>query len=224
MKVLVVEDDKWLLHAISTVFAEESYQVDTADNGDDGLHLAEQGLYDLIVLDIMLPGASGIWIVRELRYKQIKTPVLLLTAKDSVEDRVKGLDAGADDYLIKPFAVPELLARARALLRRNEVTAGDGDLYCGQLTLKPKLQDGFIRDMPLRLTAKEYELLEYLVINREQIVTREQMFDRVWGFDSEAASGAVDLYVHYVRKKMAPHGIESLIQTVRGVGYMMKGK
>ncbi|MGZ6507198.1 MAG: response regulator transcription factor [Tumebacillaceae bacterium] len=224
MRVLIVEDDRSLLDAVATVFAEESYQVDRAETGDDGLLLAEQVLYDLIILDIMLPGVDGLSIIRQLRKKAISTPILLLTARDSVEDRVKGLDAGADDYLVKPFAVMELLARARAVLRRHGGAVGtDGEVVYGRLTLRTKAHDAFVDNQPLKLTVKEFKLLEFLLLNREQILTREQIFDRVWGFEVDTNTSVVDVYMHYLRKKLAVYECDSIIQTVRGVGYMLKG-
>ncbi|ASS74584.1 DNA-binding response regulator [Tumebacillus algifaecis] len=222
MKVLIVEDDSALLQAVADVFEEEGYQTDRADNGYDGLSFAEQGIYDLLVLDIMLPGKSGLEIIKTLRKKGSETPILLLTARDSVEDRVKGLDVGADDYLTKPFAFQELLARARALLRRKGGVGIDGDILCGPLVLRAKEYDVFVDGTPLKLTAKEYKLLEYLLLNRGQILTREQIFDRVWGFDVDTNMGVVDVYLHYVRKKLTPHNCDHLIHTIRGVGYMLK--
>lgn len=223
MLILVVEDDRNLLHAISGVLQEEAYQVDCADSGDEGYLLAERGIYDLLVLDIMLPGLDGLSIIRKLRAKGVQTPALFLTAKDSVEARVKGLDAGADDYLVKPFAVAELLARTRALLRRNGKVGLERELSYGPIYLPASDYDGFVDKQPLKLTSKEYELLKYLVHNREQILTREQIFDRVWGIDSETNYGIVDLYVHYLRKKLSFHGCEGYIRTIRNVGYMLKG-
>ena len=224
MRVLIVEDDAGLRDAVVTVFAEESYQVDEAGDGDEGLLLAEQGIYDLLVLDIMLPGLNGIEIVKRLRKKGMTVPILLLTARDSVADRVNGLDAGADDYVVKPFAVQELLARARAVLRRHGVLNPEGDLSYDRISLRPKSHDGYVDDQPLKLTAKEYKLLEFLLLNKEQILTREQIFDRVWGFDVDTNSSVVDVYLHYLRKKLAPVGCDHLLRTVRGVGYMLSGK
>lgn len=222
MRVLVVEDDRALLKAITNVFQDESYQVDQAETGDEGLLLAETGIYDLLVLDIMLPGRDGLSIIKELRAKSITTPTLFLTAKDSVEARVQGLDAGADDYLVKPFAVEELLARVRALLRRNGKLGSEGEVAYGPITLPTNEYDAVVQDTALKLSGKEYELLKYLVLNREQILTRAQIFDRVWGIDSEANDSIVDLYIHYLRKKLAPFCADSLIRTIRGVGYMLK--
>lgn len=220
MLILAVEDEQALLQAIEGVLSDEGYQVDTAERGDDGLLLAERGIYDLLVLDIMLPGMDGITMVKTLRAKGVTTPVLFLTAKDSVQARVEGLDAGADDYLIKPFAVEELTARVRALLRRHGKTAAEGEMTYGPISLRMNEYDGFIQDEPMRLTTKEFELLKYFLQNREQILTRQQIFDRVWGIHSDANYGVVDLYVHYLRKKMG--ACENIIRTVRNVGYILK--
>ncbi|RAT99416.1 response regulator transcription factor [Brevibacillus sp. Leaf182] len=220
MLILAVEDEKALLQTIAGVLTDEGYQVDKAERGDDGLLLAERGIYDLLVLDIMMPGMDGLSLVRTLRAKGIMTPVLFLTAKDSVESRVEGLDAGADDYLVKPFAAEELTARVRALLRRQGKQNVEGELAYGPLSLKINEYDGFVDDEPMKLTTKEYELLKYFLQNREQILTRQQIFDRVWGIDSEANYGVVDLYVHYLRKKLGAY--EGFIRTIRNVGYILK--
>jgi two-component system, OmpR family, response regulator CiaR len=224
MRILVVEDDHMLRDAIVAVLQEEAYCVDQSETGDEGLYMATQGIYDLLVLDIMLPGMSGLEIVKQLRSDTLEVPILLLTAKDSIADRVAGLETGADDYLVKPFAVPELLARVKALLRRAGNMGTEGGITCGGVLLNPKLKDAFIEEHALQLTIKEYELLEFLIMNREQILTKEQIFDRVWGFESATGLGIVDLYIHYLRKKLATYGHDSLIQTVRGVGYMLKEK
>lgn len=221
MKILVVEDDKMLRDAITSVFKGEGYSVEETDQGDEGLFLAEQEIYDLLVLDIMLPGMSGLQIVQQLRGKAIQVPVLFLTAKDSIEDRVAGLNIGADDYLVKPFAIAELLARVKALLRRK-VGSSEELLIYKNISLNPKLQDAYYESAAMGLTAKEYELIEYLTLNRERILTREQIFDRLWGYESESSYGIVDVYVHHIRKKMLNVGCDHFIQTVRGVGYMLK--
>jgi two-component system response regulator CiaR len=222
MRILVVEDDRSLLHAIADLLKEEGYKVDVALNGEDGYSMAETGIYDLMVLDIMLPELDGLEMIKKLRARSIKTPAIFLTAKDSVEDRVRGLDSGADDYLVKPFASEELLARIRALLRRNGILGNEGEISYGRIRMPEKAYDGFVDDHPLNLTNKEYELLKYFVCNKEQILTRGQILDRVWGIDADAADSVVDLYVHYLRKKLADHGCDNYIRTIRGVGYMLK--
>lgn len=222
MRVLVVEDDDMLREAVVAVLQEEFYVVEEAGTGSEGLYKALQGIYDLVVLDIMLPEMSGLVIVKKIRAKGNSIPILLLTARDTVEDRVAGLEAGADDYLIKPFAVPELLARVKALLRRSGSVGHEGELAYGSINIQAKSKDAFINEAPLHLTVKEYELLEFLIINREQILTREQIYDRIWGLESDTTISIVDLYIHYLRKKLAPYGQETLIQTIRGAGFILK--
>jgi len=224
VRILVVEDDQMLREAVVTVLKEGEYLIEEAGTGDEGLYLAEQGTHDLLILDIMLPEINGLEIVKRIRAKGNTVPILLLTAKDSVEDKVTGFNSGADDYLVKPFAVPELLVRVKALLRRTGRGSKEGELCYGNITVNPKLKDGFVGDQPLQLTSKEYELLEYLILNQERILSREQVFDRIWGFESETGIGIVDLYIHYLRKKMLPYGLDLLIQTVRGAGFMLKEK
>jgi DNA-binding response OmpR family regulator len=224
MRILVVEDDSILREAVVSLLKEEDYLVDEASTGDEGLYLAEQGIHDLLVLDIMLPEVSGLEMVQTLRANGSGVPILLLTARDSVDDRVVGLETGADDYLIKPFAIRELLARIKALIRRKGNIGFEGELSYGGIVLNPKVRDGFVGPTPLGLTIKEYDVLEFLILNREQILTREQLFDRIWGFDSDTTLGIVDLYIHYVRKKLASCGLEAILQTVRGAGFILKEK
>ncbi|TVY07035.1 response regulator transcription factor [Paenibacillus cremeus] len=222
MKVLVVEDDLSLLSAIQEIFQNEAFVADVASTGDEGYIKAEQSTYDLIILDVMLPGMDGLEIVRRLRKNKISTPIILVTAKDSVEDCVKGLDAGADDYVIKPFAVSILLARARGALRKYGTLVHKGKLSCGLLRLDPSLRDAMAGEKSLELSAKEYDLLEFFVCNQEQILTREQISDQIWGFDSDFASSAVDDYVHHLRKKLELYGVDEYLRTIRGVGYLFK--
>lgn len=224
MRILVVEDDQVLREAVVALLTEEDYIVEEAATGDEGMYKAEQAVHDLLVLDIMLPEISGLEIVKKLRSDGSSVPILLLTARDSVDDRVTGLESGADDYLVKPFAIRELLARIKALLRRSSNLDMEGELSYGGISLNSKTRDAWAAGHPLGLTAKEYDVLEFLILNREQILTREQMFDRIWGFDSDTTISIVDLYIHYLRKKLAPHGLDSLIQTVRGAGFMLKEK
>lgn len=224
VRVLVVEDDPSLLKIVRDLFESESFLTDGAETGDDGYHLAQQNIYDLIILDIMLPGMSGVDIVKKLRSHAMLVPIILLTAKDAVEDRVAGLDIGADDYITKPFAVSELMARARAVLRRKGTIGQEGDLIYGPIRLVPSARDGFIGENALNLTTTEYKLLEFFLCNKEQILTREQIFDRVWGFDSGAATTAVDVYMHLLRKKLAVRNADNMFRTVRGIGYMLTGE
>jgi len=224
VKILVVEDDQMLREVVVAVLKEDEYLITETENGEEGLYLASQGVHDLLILDIMLPEIDGLEIVKRLRSQNNAVPILLLTAKDSVQDKVIGLNSGADDYLVKPFAIPELLARVKALLRRTGLGGKEGELSYGDISVNPKLKDGFVGNNALQLTIKEYELLEYLILNQGHILTREQIFDRIWGFDSETTIGIVDLYIHYLRKKMAAHGGQDLIQTIRGAGFMMREK
>ncbi|AJQ26466.1 response regulator transcription factor [Pelosinus fermentans] len=224
MRILVVEDDQMLREVVVAVLKEEEYLVHETGNGEEGLYLASQNVHDLLILDIMLPEVSGLEIVKALRSKSITMPIMLLTAKDSVQDRVIGLNSGADDYLVKPFAIPELLARVKALLRRTGMGGKEGDLLYGDISVNSKLRDGFVDKNALQLTSKEYELLEYLILNQGHILTREQIFDRIWGFESETTIGIVDLYIHYLRKKLTAQGSQIVIQTIRGAGFMMKEK
>ncbi|WNQ14174.1 response regulator transcription factor [Paenibacillus aurantius] len=223
MRVLVVEDDPSLLRVIRDLLESEGFLTDTASTGDDGYYLAEPAIHDLLMLDVMLPGMSGVEIVKQLRERGVRVPIILLTAKDSVEDRVAGLDAGADDYVTKPFAVAELMARIRAVLRGRGALGPQGELTGGPIRLVPAARDAFQGETPLHLTATEYNLLEFFLCHKDQILTREQIFDRVWGLESGAATSAVDVYVHHLRKKLSAHDAGSLLQTVRGVGYRFRG-
>jgi DNA-binding response OmpR family regulator len=222
LKILIVEDDIPLLEAIKEIFMNESFETTGVSTGDEGFYEAEQGSYDLIILDVMLPGMNGLDIVKRLRERHISTPIIMLTAKDSVEDCVKGLDAGADDYITKPFTVSILLARARAVLRRRGTVGQDGELSCGPISLVPNVRDAYAEDQPLKLTPKEYELLEFFLCNKDQILSRDQIFERIWGFDSDAAATAVDVYIHHLRKKLAPYGGDRYVKTIRGVGYICR--
>lgn len=222
MRILVVEDDHPLRRIIATILEDEQYEVEQAENGEEGYFLALATEYDLLILDVMLPKMDGFSVLDKLRREGRSTPTLILTAKDRVEDKVRGLDLGADDYLVKPFATQELLARVRSLLRRSGKLGREGKLMYGPLVLDTNQHEGSIHDEILKLTIKEYELLVYLVQNKEQIITRDQILERVWGMESETTDSIVDLYIHYLRKKLTPFGYDHLIRTVRGVGYMLK--
>jgi heavy metal response regulator len=221
MKILVVEDEKKVLSFIKRGLEEEKYEVDTAMDGDEGLKMAVEKNYDLIVLDWMLPKKDGLMVVKELRARKSAIPVLMLTAKDSVEDIVAGLDSGSDDYLTKPFAFAELLARVRALLRRAEQERG-AEIHFADLRLDPVTHKVWRKDKEIVLTAKEYGLLEYFMRNPNQVVTRTMIADHVWDYTFDSFTNIIDVYVNYLRKKIDRGSEKKLIHTVRGVGYIFK--
>jgi DNA-binding response OmpR family regulator len=223
MHILVVEDERRLAQLLRRVLSEERHNVDIAHDGTEGLDLALSGTYDLIILDLMLPSLDGMEVCRELRTEHVDTPVLILTARGAVEDRVAGLNAGADDYLIKPFAVDELLARVNALLRRRgrgiEATQS---LSVGDLTLDLVRHEARRQGKTIELTPKEFALLEYLMRHPGQVLTRTQITDHVWRYDLESLSNVVDIYIHYVRDKIDRGFSPPLIKTVRGIGYKIQ--
>jgi len=221
LKILVVEDEKKVAHFVKKGLLEEGYAVDVVHNGKDGLNFAADQSYDLIILDIYLPGIDGLTILKKLRDEKVKTPVLLLTVRATIEDKVLGLDAGADDYLTKPFAFEELIARVRALLRRTR----DADatvIQVADLTLDPVRRTAARRGEEIILTLKEFSLLEYFMRNTGRVLTRTMITDHVWNYDFDTETNVIDVYVNYLRKKIdAGHGVK-LIHTVRGVGYILK--
>jgi DNA-binding response OmpR family regulator len=221
MRILVVEDEKKVLSFIKRGLEEEKYEVDTAMDGEEGLKMSLEKPYDLIVLDWMLPKKDGLTMIKELRSKKTMTPVLMLTAKDSVEDIVAGLDSGSDDYLTKPFAFAELLARVRALLRRIEFDRG-AEIHFADLRLDPVTHKVWRKDKEIGLTAKEYGLLEYFMRNPNQVVTRTMIADHVWDYTFDSFTNIIDVYVNYLRKKIDRDADRKLIHTVRGVGYIFK--
>jgi DNA-binding response OmpR family regulator len=223
MYVLLVEDDPRLGRLVERALHEAGHRVETAVDGADGLARAESGAYDLIVLDVMLPEVDGLEVCRRLREQRVHTPVLMLTARDGVPDRVRGLDAGADDYLTKPFALEELLARVRALGRRGGEGRGDEVLQVGDLTLDLARRECRRDGRAIELTTREFDLLEYLLRNAGLVLTRQQIVDHVWGFDTQARSNVLEIYVSYLRDKIDRGFDQPLIRTVRGVGYTLKG-
>lgn len=223
MHILVVEDEQRLAFLLRRVLLEERHTVDLAHDGNTGLDLALSGTYDVVVLDVMLPGIDGIEICRQMRTEQVMSPVLMLTARGSVEDRVTGLNVGADDYLTKPFAMEELLARINALLRRKERRFDDTlQLSVGDLTLDMVRHEARRAGNVIELTAKEFALLEYLMRHPGQVLSRTQIVDAVWRYDMEALSNVVDIYIHYLRDKIDQGFSRPLIKTVRGVGYKIE--
>lgn len=224
MHILVVEDEKRLAALLRRVLSEERHTVDLAYDGAAGLDLALSGTYDCIVLDWMLPQMDGIAVCREVRAEGITTPVLMLTARGAVEDRVTGLNTGADDYLIKPFAMEEFLARVGAALRRRERTLdASTTLQVQDLTLDLVRHEVTRQGRQITLTAKEFALLEYLMRHPGQVLTRTQITDHVWRYDLDGLSNVVDTYIHYLRDKVDKGFPHALIKTVRGVGYKIDG-
>lgn len=221
MRVLVVEDERRLAGIIKRGLVEEGYAVDTAFDGEEGQYMAESAPYDLVILDIMLPRKDGLTVCRELRAKKINMPILMLTARDKVEDRVKGLDSGADDYMVKPFAFSELLARVRALLRRESMSKTP-QLQVGDLVLDTLTREVRRGERMIELTAKEYAVLEYFMRRPNMVVTRTMLEESLWDFDFDGASNIIDVYIRRLRAKIDEPGKESLILTVRGAGYRMR--
>ena len=220
MHVLLVEDDVRISRVVQRALTEVGHDVDVAHDGEEGLTRAEETPYDLLVLDVMLPERDGFSIARELRRQKQRTPILMLTARDAVADRVRGLDAGADDYLPKPFALEEFLARVRALGRRAQSTSET--LEVGDLKLDLDRHEVFRGDMSIELTAKEFDLLAYLMRNTGRVLSKPQITEHVWGYDSEATSNVVEIYIHYLRDKIDKGFGRPLIRTIRGVGYTIK--
>ncbi len=219
MRVLLVEDDVGLGQAVKQALQEEGYAVDWAHEGEMGQDLALLEPYDLLLLDWMLPGRSGLEICSVVRSSGREVPILMLTARDAVEDRVTGLDRGADDYLVKPFALQELLARLRALLRRKEGVSRDPVLKAGEVHLDPSRHEVTKNGEPVSLTKKEYQLLECLMRHPGQVLSRDQIAAHIWDYDRSATSNVVDVYVRGLRRKL---GDENLIRTVRGAGYQLE--
>lgn len=223
MKILVVEDNRELLKEIVKLLSSD-YSVDATENGEEALYLAEQNIYDALVLDVMIPGIDGFEVTKRLRAEGVDTPVVFLTARDAVGDRVKGLDLGGDDYIVKPFQYEELKARLSAILRRSSSMKLDHTLRYKGIEMDDRRKQVTVDGEEQSFTVKQYELLEYLIQNSEQILTREQIFDRIWGFDSDTTVGIVEVYVHQLRKKLKKSGYDGDIQTVRGIGYMLSDK
>jgi heavy metal response regulator len=221
MRILVVEDEKKVASFIKRGLEEESFSVDMAYDGEEGLSMAEASPYDLILMDLMLPKMDGLAVIKELRSRGNKAPVLCLTAKDTVEDIVSGLDSGSDDYLTKPFAFAELVARVRALLRRGVQDRG-AEIRFADLRLDPVAHKVWRSNKEIELTAKEYALLEYFMRNPNQILTRTMIAEHVWDYTFDSFTNIIDVYVNYLRKKVDRDYDTKLIHTVRGIGYVMK--
>jgi DNA-binding response OmpR family regulator len=223
MHVLLVEDEPRLATAVRRALTEEGHVVDWVADGDEALEMARCEEFDAIVLDVMLPRRDGFSIARTLRGEGSRVPILMLTARDAVSDRVTGLDAGADDYLVKPFALSELLARVRALGRRSAMGSGQSLLEVGDLALDLRSREAIRGGRRIELTSKEFALLELLMRHPGQVLTRTQLLDRVWSYDAPVESNVLETYIHYLRKKIDSGFDRKLIRTMRGAGYAIRG-
>lgn len=221
MRILVVEDDRKVASFLQRGLREEGYSVDVAHDGEDGRFKAHVHDYDLLLLDVMLPGVSGLEVVRDLRQREKSTPVLMLTARESEDDVVMGLDAGADDYLTKPFGFDELLARVRALLRRGGTGRPDRLIY-GDIELDRVKHEALRAGSSLDLTPKEFRLLEFFLLNPERVVRRTELLEKVWDLTFDPMSNVVDVHVGHLRRKLRRASPDPLLQTVRGVGYILR--
>jgi DNA-binding response OmpR family regulator len=223
MRVLIIEDDYHMSQALKKSLIEEGYAIDAVYDGVEGEAYAEGTAYDAIILDVMLPRKDGIAVCRTLRQHRVTAPILMLTARDTVEDRVQGLDSGADDYLIKPFALHELLARLRALFRRTS-SQKSGMLVVGELTLNPATHDVTRANEHIKLNAKEFALLEYFMRHPNQVLKREMIENHIWSYDFISASNVVDVYVRRLRRKIDDPFIEKVFETIYGAGYRLRVK
>jgi two-component system, OmpR family, copper resistance phosphate regulon response regulator CusR len=221
MRILLVEDNRRLNQSIRLSLTEDGYAVDCAFDGPEGEELAGLAPYDAIILDIMLPGKDGLAVCRDLRKKRNNTPILMLTARDTIDDRVLGLDSGADDYLVKPFAIQELRARLRALFRRESADRS-GLLSFADLVLDPATHTVTRAGQPIEVTSKEFALLEYFLRNPNRLLTREMCENHIWSYDYQSASNVVDVYIRRLRRKIDDPFAARLIETVRGAGYRLR--
>ncbi|WP_257349758.1 response regulator transcription factor [Pseudalkalibacillus decolorationis] len=225
-KILIVEDEEKIARVIKLELEFEGYEVDTAETGLIGLEKFRNEKWDLVLLDVMLPELNGLEVLRRIRTNDQNTPIILLTARDSVPDKVAGLDHGANDYITKPFQIEELLARVRASLRLNKGSNQSEEvgqeLRIGNLTVNEKTRDVIRGKEKIELTPREFDLLVYLLQNKQQVLNRDQLLSAVWGFDYYGDTNVVDVYIRYLRKKIDNNGDSTLIHTIRGVGYVMK--
>lgn len=221
MRLLLVEDEKRMAQALCEILRQEKYDVDHCTDGEEGLDAILTGVYDVVILDVMLPRKNGFEIARQARAKGIATPILMLTAKSDLDDKVAGLDCGADDYLTKPFMTKELLARLRALLRRNS-NRTEGILAFGDMTLNTNNSTLICGENTVRLSEKELRILEYLIANQGQILTREQLAVKIWGYDNDTEYNNVEVYMSFTRKKLNFVKTKAEIKAVRGIGYELR--
>lgn len=222
MRLLLVEDEKQLSEALQQILIRNKYSVDAVYNGDEGLDYSLTGVYDVIILDIMLPKLNGLEILKMIRRRKISTPVILLTAKDSVEDKILGLDSGADDYLPKPFSPDELLARLRALTRRNGDFINENILEFSDIKLNLSTYDIEVNDNSITLTQKEFEILKYFMQRPKLVVSKDDLITKLWGFDSDVEHNNIEVYISFLRKKLAYVESNVKITTIRRVGYRLE--
>ena len=221
MRLLVVEDEKKLNELITKKLKKEYYGVDSCFDGEEAVRYVEGTEYDAIILDIMLPKLDGFEVIKRIRAKKNKVPILLLTARDNIDDKVKGLDYGADDYLVKPFIFEELMARIRVLLRRNSGNA-DNVITIANLKVDLDAKTVFRDDLLIKLSGREYSILEYLIRNKGKILSRERIEDHIWNYDYEGGTNVIDVYIRYLRKKIDDSYTPKLIHTIRGLGYVLR--
>ena len=221
MRLLVVEDEKKLNELITKKLKKEYYGVDSCFDGEEAVRYVEGTEYDAIILDIMLPKLDGFEVIKKIRAKKNKVPILLLTARDNIDDKVKGLDYGADDYLVKPFIFEELMARIRVLLRRNSGNA-DNVVTIANLKVDLDAKTVFRDDILIKLSGREYSILEYLIRNKGKILSRERIEDHIWNYDYEGGTNVIDVYIRYLRKKIDDSYTPKLIHTIRGLGYVLR--
>lgn len=219
MRILIVEDDRILAQTIEQIL-KSKYDIDHAYDGEEGLLYAEQNIYDVIILDLMMPIMDGYTMLSELRKKKIITPVLIVTAKDALDDKLKGFRLGADDYIVKPFNKDELLARIEAIIRRTTGNYGDNKLEFEGLVLDFSNRKVFAGNEEIILQGKQFDVLEYLINSKNTIVTKDQIFDKIWGFDSETSTNVIEVYTSGIRKELKKVGYDKHLKTIRGVGYI----
>lgn len=220
MQLLIIEDDKELSETIKET-TEHMFSIKQAYDGEEGLFLAEQNIFDVIILDIMLPHMNGYEVLENLRKQNISTPVIILTAKDGIDDKIQGFKVGADDYIVKPFHREELLLRLEAVVRRTKGQLEDHVISFKELKLHLNNKTAFIGENPIKLNGKQFDLLEYLINNKNTILTKEQIFDRIWGFESDTSTTVVEVYASKLRKNLKGFGYDQYIKTFRGLGYML---
>ncbi len=220
MKILLVDDERQLVDALSVILKQNKYSVDTAYNGEDGLDSALSGIYDLIILDIMMPKIDGLNVLKEIRRNKIDVPVLMLSAKSEISDKIEGLNLGADDYITKPFSTDELLARVKALLRRKEKFTGDTLAYA-DITLSRDTFELSCGTKKIALGKKEFQILEMLILNDGKSIEKDKFIEKIWGYDNDAEYNTIEVYISFLRKKFNAVGAKTEIKSLRGIGYML---